>query len=132
MSRAWDNGGRGRPMRGGGPPRGGGHDSYRDGQQMHDGPSMSGRDRPSSMQGMDMASLPPRKRPWQDGPGTGDPRERESAGSDGGRPMQRDDGGYGPSGRGARGGWGPGGGMGPGPRRGGPPPRGVPRGVRGR
>lgn len=44
-----------------------GHDGYRD-----DGSSPGGRDRPSSMQGMDMASLPPRKRPWQDGPGTGD------------------------------------------------------------
>uniref|UniRef100_A0A3Q2QVK4 WD repeat domain 33 n=1 Tax=Fundulus heteroclitus TaxID=8078 RepID=A0A3Q2QVK4_FUNHE len=44
-----------------------GHDGYRD-----DGSSPGGRERPSSMQGMDMASLPPRKRPWQDGPGTGD------------------------------------------------------------
>ena len=61
-----------------------GHDSYRDGQQMHDGSSPAGRERSSSLQGMDMASLPPRKRPWQDGPGTGDPRERESPGGDGG------------------------------------------------
>uniref|UniRef100_A0A7N6BTP9 pre-mRNA 3' end processing protein WDR33 n=1 Tax=Anabas testudineus TaxID=64144 RepID=A0A7N6BTP9_ANATE len=127
-----------------------GHDSYRDAQQMHDGSSPAGRERSSSLQGMDMASLPPRKRPWQDGPGTGDPRERESPGPDGGenapvkntrcltelcsgpagRPPQREDGGYGPSGRGGRGGWGPGGGPGPGPgpRRGGPPPRGMPRG----
>uniref|UniRef100_A0A096LSQ7 pre-mRNA 3' end processing protein WDR33 n=1 Tax=Poecilia formosa TaxID=48698 RepID=A0A096LSQ7_POEFO len=44
-----------------------GHDGFRD-----DGSSPGGRERPSSMQGMDMASLPPRKRPWQDGPGTGD------------------------------------------------------------
>ncbi|KAK9538290.1 hypothetical protein VZT92_003474 [Zoarces viviparus] len=127
MGRGWDNGGRGRPPRGGGPPRGG-HDSYRDGQQqMHDGSSPTGRERSASLQGMDMASLPPRKRPWQDGPGTGDPRERESPGADGGRPPQREDGGYGPSGRGGRGGWGPGG-PGPVPRRGGPAPRGPPRG----
>lgn len=51
---------------------------------MHDGSSPAGRERPSSLQGMDMASLPPRKRPWQDGPGTGEPRERESPGPDGG------------------------------------------------
>ncbi|XP_035988788.1 pre-mRNA 3' end processing protein WDR33 isoform X2 [Fundulus heteroclitus] len=112
ISRGWDSGGRGRHPRGGGPPRGGGHDGYRD-----DGSSPGGRERPSSMQGMDMASLPPRKRPWQDGPGTGDHEA-----PDGGRP-QRDDG-YGPPGRGGRGGWGPGGG----PRRGGLPPRGAPRG----
>lgn len=57
-----------------------GHDGYRD-----DGSSPGGRERPSSLQGMDMASLPPRKRPWQDGPGTGgDLRERESSGADGG------------------------------------------------
>uniref|UniRef100_A0A3Q1B5P5 pre-mRNA 3' end processing protein WDR33 n=1 Tax=Amphiprion ocellaris TaxID=80972 RepID=A0A3Q1B5P5_AMPOC len=61
-----------------------GHDGYRDGQQMHDGSSPAGRERSSSLQGMDMASLPPRKRPWQDGPGTGDLRERESPGADGG------------------------------------------------
>ncbi|KAI3374288.1 hypothetical protein L3Q82_005953 [Scortum barcoo] len=127
MGRGWDNGGRGRPPRGGGPPRGG-HDGYRDGQQMHDGSSPAGRERSSSLQGMDMASLPPRKRPWQDGPGTGDPRDRESPGADGGRPPQREDGGYGPSSRGGRGGWGPGGGPGPVPRRGGPAPRGPPRG----
>uniref|UniRef100_A0AAX7SYM1 WD repeat domain 33 n=1 Tax=Astatotilapia calliptera TaxID=8154 RepID=A0AAX7SYM1_ASTCA len=127
MGRSWDSGGHGRPPRGGVPPRGGGHDGYRDGQQMHDGSTPTGRERPSSMQGMDMASLPPRKRPWQDGPGTGDPREHESERPDGGRP-QREDGGYGPSGRGGRGGWGPVGG----PRRGGPPPRGAPRGGRSR
>ncbi|XP_037537361.1 pre-mRNA 3' end processing protein WDR33 [Nematolebias whitei] len=123
MGRGWESGGRGRPPRGGGPPRGG-HDGYRD-----DGSSPGGRERPSSLQGMDMASLPPRKRPWQDGPGTGgDLRERESPGGDGGRFPQRDDGGYPPSGRGGRGGWGPGGGPGPGSWRGGPPPRGGPRG----
>uniref|UniRef100_A0A671TVL4 pre-mRNA 3' end processing protein WDR33 n=1 Tax=Sparus aurata TaxID=8175 RepID=A0A671TVL4_SPAAU len=109
-----------------------GHDGYRDGQQMHDGSSPAGRERSSSLQGMDMASLPPRKRPWQDGPGTGDPRERESPGADGGENSpelgHQDDGGYGPSGRGGRGGWGPGGGPGPVPRRGGPAPRGPPRG----
>uniref|UniRef100_A0A665V4H5 pre-mRNA 3' end processing protein WDR33 n=1 Tax=Echeneis naucrates TaxID=173247 RepID=A0A665V4H5_ECHNA len=115
-----------------------GHDGYRDSQQMHDGSSSGGRERSSSLQGMDMASLPPRKRPWQDGPGTGDPRERESPGADGdacclfpaGRPPQREDGGYGPSVRGGRGAWGPGSGSGPGsgPRRGGLAPRGAPRG----
>ncbi|XP_042338671.1 pre-mRNA 3' end processing protein WDR33-like, partial [Plectropomus leopardus] len=83
MVRGWEGGVRGRPpLRGGGPPRGGGHDGYRDVQQMHDGSSPAGRERSSSLQGMDMASLPPRKRPWQDGPG--DPRERESPGADGG------------------------------------------------
>lgn len=39
---------------------------------MHDSPSAVSRERSSSLQGMDMASLPPRKRPWHDGPGTGD------------------------------------------------------------
>lgn len=39
---------------------------------MHDSPSTVNRERSSSLQGMDMASLPPRKRPWHDGPGTGD------------------------------------------------------------
>uniref|UniRef100_H3CH47 pre-mRNA 3' end processing protein WDR33 n=2 Tax=Tetraodon nigroviridis TaxID=99883 RepID=H3CH47_TETNG len=145
-ARGWDNGGRHGPHRGGGPPRG--HDAYRDSQQMHDGSSPAGRERPSSMQGMDMASLPPRKRPWQDGPGTGDHRDMDPADGaplDGmavclwfrqrplsaGRLSQRDDGGYGPSGRSGRGGWGPGPGLGP--RRGGPAPRGPPRGgIRGR
>lgn len=56
---------------------------------MHDGSSPAGRERSSSLQGMDMASLPPRKRPWQDGPGTGDPRERESPGADGGKTSRR-------------------------------------------
>ncbi|XP_028297123.1 pre-mRNA 3' end processing protein WDR33 isoform X3 [Gouania willdenowi] len=129
MSRSWDSGGRGRPTRLGGP------DGYGERLQMQDGTSSSGRDRTSSLQGMDMASLPPRKRPWQDGPGLGDPRERESARPDGGRPAQRDDVGYNSSSRGGRSGWGSGGGPGSGPcpRRGGPLPRGVPRGgVRGR
>lgn len=53
-----------------------GHEGYRDGQRgehsMHDSPSAVSRERSSSLQGMDMASLPPRKRPWHDGPGTGD------------------------------------------------------------
>lgn len=115
MGRAWDNGGRHRPHRGAGPPRGErsltsdgltqldqnlmvqtgnsrlmsavpwpGHESYRDNQQVHEGSSSGGRERPSSMQGMDMASLPPRKRPWQDGPGTGDLRELDPPCSDGG------------------------------------------------
>lgn len=61
-----------------------GHDAYRDSQQMHDGSSPAGRERPSSMQGMDMASLPPRKRPWQDGPGTGDHRDMDPPCADGG------------------------------------------------
>lgn len=105
MGRGWDNG-RGRPPRGGGPPRGAGHEGFQ-------GPMMdAGGGRGGSLQGMDMASLPPRKRPWQDGPGT-DPME----GPEGGRP--REDGGFGPPGRGR--GWGPRG-------RGGPPMRGPPRG----
>ncbi|XP_061549339.1 pre-mRNA 3' end processing protein WDR33 isoform X4 [Phycodurus eques] len=120
--RGWDAGVRGRP-RGGVPPRGG-HDGYRDGPPLHDGTSSAGRERSLSLQGMDMASLPPRKRPWQDGPGTADhrDRERDAPGADAGRPPQRDDGVYGPPARGARGGWGPG------LRRGGPPVRGAPRG----
>uniref|UniRef100_A0A674CBA7 pre-mRNA 3' end processing protein WDR33 n=1 Tax=Salmo trutta TaxID=8032 RepID=A0A674CBA7_SALTR len=98
MAGGWDNGGRGRPPRGGGgrqgllptpdefPPHyeGGrsqeaweGHEAYREGQRsehgpLHDSPSPASRERSSSLQGMDMASLPPRKRPWHDGPGTGD------------------------------------------------------------
>ncbi|XP_034988364.1 pre-mRNA 3' end processing protein WDR33 [Zootoca vivipara] len=46
----------------------------------HDGHSPANRDRSSSIQGMDMASLPPRKRPWHDGPGTSDHREMEMQG----------------------------------------------------
>ena len=66
-----------------------GHEGYRgDGQPMLDSSSPGGRGErppPSSMQGMDMASLPPRKRPWHDGPGTGDPRDpREPPGGGGG------------------------------------------------
>uniref|UniRef100_A0A674CAQ7 pre-mRNA 3' end processing protein WDR33 n=1 Tax=Salmo trutta TaxID=8032 RepID=A0A674CAQ7_SALTR len=54
-----------------------GHEAYREGQRsehgpLHDSPSPASRERSSSLQGMDMASLPPRKRPWHDGPGTGD------------------------------------------------------------
>lgn len=111
IGRGWDSG-RGRPPhRGGGPPRGAGHDGFREGPLMESpGP------RSSSLQGMDMASLPPRKRPWQDGPGN-EPLE----GPDGGRP--RDEGGFGlPPGRGR--GWGQGprgrGGMRGGPRGRGP------------
>ncbi|XP_077361831.1 pre-mRNA 3' end processing protein WDR33 isoform X2 [Festucalex cinctus] len=125
--RGWDGGLRGRPRGRGGP------DGYRDGPPpLHDGgggAAAANRERSLSLQGMDMASLPPRKRPWQDGPGTADPRERDVA-ADAGRPPQRDDGGggYGPPVRGVRGGGG-GGGWGPGLRRGGPPPmRGVLRG----
>ncbi|CAI5775283.1 pre-mRNA 3 end processing WDR33 [Podarcis lilfordi] len=46
----------------------------------HDGHSPASRERSSSIQGMDMASLPPRKRPWHDGPGTSDHREMEIQG----------------------------------------------------
>uniref|UniRef100_A0A8C9WMT8 pre-mRNA 3' end processing protein WDR33 n=1 Tax=Scleropages formosus TaxID=113540 RepID=A0A8C9WMT8_SCLFO len=121
-----------------------GHEVYRDGQRSEhcprDSPSGPGRERSSSLQGMDMASLPPRKRPWHDGPGTADPRDSDGSGSMGedrgrdcvcvcvcvcgaslfltafcltGRPSQRDphrdEGGYGVSSRGGRGGWGRGG-----------------------
>uniref|UniRef100_A0A6Q2ZDN6 pre-mRNA 3' end processing protein WDR33 n=1 Tax=Esox lucius TaxID=8010 RepID=A0A6Q2ZDN6_ESOLU len=90
-----------------------GHEAYREGQRSehgppHDSPSPASRERSSSLQGMDMASLPPRKRPWHDGPGTGEP---PGPGSD-----DRSGGGYGPPPRGGRGGW-----------RG--APRGAPRGV---
>ncbi|RXN23338.1 pre-mRNA 3 end processing WDR33-like protein [Labeo rohita] len=122
-----------------------GHESYRDGQRpdhnMHDSSSPASRERSSSLQGMDMASLPPRKRPWHDGPGTGD-MDSPGAGPDdrgAGRPSPRDEGGYGPPSRGGRGGWGrggppnpgvPGPNVGPNSRRG--APRGVMRGGRGR
>uniref|UniRef100_A0A4W5REQ1 pre-mRNA 3' end processing protein WDR33 n=1 Tax=Hucho hucho TaxID=62062 RepID=A0A4W5REQ1_9TELE len=67
--------GMGPPMQN--PPRTHGHEAYREGQRsehgpLHDSPSPASRERSSSLQGMDMASLPPRKRPWHDGPGTGD------------------------------------------------------------
>ncbi|KAB5535894.1 hypothetical protein PHYPO_G00123180 [Pangasianodon hypophthalmus] len=89
-----------------------GHEGYRDSQRgdhgMHDSPSAVSRERSSSLQGMDMASLPPRKRPWHDGPGTGD-MDSPGAGPDdrgAGRPPSRDDVGYGPPpSRGGRGGW---------------------------
>lgn len=57
-----------------------GHEGYRDGsrQDHHDSPSPAGRERSSSLQGMDMASLPPRKRPWHDGPGS---NEQDSPGA---------------------------------------------------
>ncbi|XP_016350469.1 pre-mRNA 3' end processing protein WDR33-like isoform X2 [Sinocyclocheilus anshuiensis] len=122
-----------------------GHESYRDGQRpdhnMLDGPSPASRERSSSLQGMDMASLPPRKRPWHDGPGTGD-MDSPGAGPDdrgAGRPSPRDEGVFGPPSRGGRGGWGRGGpqnpggsgpNVGPNTRRG--APRGVMRGGRGR
>lgn len=140
MGQGWGNGGRGRR---GGPPRGG-HDGYRDSQRgehsMHDSQSAASRERSSSLQGMDMASLPPRKRPWHDGPGTGDMDSPGSGPDDRGtgRPS-REDGGYGPPSRGGRGGWGrggppnpggPGGSAGPNTRRGGA--RGALRGGRGR
>ncbi|CAJ0968769.1 unnamed protein product, partial [Ranitomeya imitator] len=44
--------------------------------------SPSSRERSSSLQGMDMASLPPRKRPWHDGPGTPDNRDMDPGLSD--------------------------------------------------
>uniref|UniRef100_A0A8C7VHW5 pre-mRNA 3' end processing protein WDR33 n=1 Tax=Oncorhynchus mykiss TaxID=8022 RepID=A0A8C7VHW5_ONCMY len=89
-----------------------GHEAYREGQRpehgpLHDSPSPASRERSSSLQGMDMASLPPRKRPWHDGPGTGD-QDSPGAGVEDrttGRPPQREEGGYGPSTRGGRGGW---------------------------
>lgn len=46
----------------------------------HDGHSPANRERSSSLQGMDMASLPPRKRPWHDGPGTSDHRDMDAPG----------------------------------------------------
>uniref|UniRef100_A0A4W4FE60 pre-mRNA 3' end processing protein WDR33 n=1 Tax=Electrophorus electricus TaxID=8005 RepID=A0A4W4FE60_ELEEL len=96
-----------------------GHEGYRDNPRgehsMHDSPSPASRERSSSLQGMDMASLPPRKRPWHDGPGTGDmdspgggPDDR-GAGEQNSRPSPREEGGYGPPSRGGRGGWGRGG-----------------------
>uniref|UniRef100_A0A8C7KTV2 pre-mRNA 3' end processing protein WDR33 n=1 Tax=Oncorhynchus kisutch TaxID=8019 RepID=A0A8C7KTV2_ONCKI len=87
---------------------------------LHDSPSPASRERSSSLQGMDMASLPPRKRPWHDGPGTGD-QDSPGAGVEDrttgiqGRGVRGEEGGYGPSTRGGRGGW-----------RG--APRGAPRG----
>uniref|UniRef100_A0A803U050 pre-mRNA 3' end processing protein WDR33 n=1 Tax=Anolis carolinensis TaxID=28377 RepID=A0A803U050_ANOCA len=60
----------------------------------HDGHSPGGRERSSSLQGMDIASLPPRKRLWHDGPGTSDHREVEMQG---GPPEER------PKGRGKSG-----------------------------
>ncbi|XP_028648925.2 pre-mRNA 3' end processing protein WDR33 isoform X2 [Erpetoichthys calabaricus] len=61
-----------------------GHEHFRDGMRQDHPPrecsSPAGRDRSSSLQSMDMASLPPRKRPWHDGPGTADVRERDSPG----------------------------------------------------
>ncbi|NXY46623.1 WDR33 protein, partial [Ceuthmochares aereus] len=46
----------------------------------HDRHSPASRERSSSLQGMDMASLPPRKRPWHDGPGNSDHREMDAPG----------------------------------------------------
>ncbi|MBN3288896.1 WDR33 protein, partial [Polyodon spathula] len=84
--RGWDTGGRGR---GRGTQRGG-NEHFRDGlrpeHSARDSASPASRERSSSLQGMDMASLPPRKRPWHDGPGTADPRERDSPG---GAPEER-------------------------------------------
>uniref|UniRef100_A0A8C1X575 pre-mRNA 3' end processing protein WDR33 n=1 Tax=Cyprinus carpio TaxID=7962 RepID=A0A8C1X575_CYPCA len=133
----------------GGRDSGRSHESYRDGQRpdhnMHDSPSQASRERSSSLQGMDMASLPPRKRPWHDGPGTGDMDSPGAGPDDRGagecwiNDNDLDEGGYGPPTRGGRGGWGRGGPPnpgGPGPnvglntRRG--APRGVMRGGRGR
>ncbi|XP_058846029.1 pre-mRNA 3' end processing protein WDR33 isoform X2 [Acipenser ruthenus] len=67
-----------------------GNEHFRDGlrpeHSARDSASPASRERSSSLQGMDMASLPPRKRPWHDGPGTVDPRERDSPG---GAPEER-------------------------------------------
>ncbi|KAL2097931.1 hypothetical protein ACEWY4_007138 [Coilia grayii] len=133
VGQGWEGRGRGRP-RGGGPPRG--HEGYREGarQEHHEGPSAAGRERPSSLQGMDMASLPPRKRPWHEVHGSTDldmpgPEERGA-----GRPP-REEGSYGPPGRGGRGGWGRGGSAdrgGGGPSAGPNTRRGSMRGGRGR
>ncbi|XP_072613566.1 pre-mRNA 3' end processing protein WDR33 isoform X3 [Vulpes vulpes] len=61
-----------------------GHEHFRDAPRPdhppHDGHSPASRERSSSLQGMDMASLPPRKRPWHDGPGTSEHRELEAPG----------------------------------------------------
>ncbi|XP_006902871.1 PREDICTED: pre-mRNA 3' end processing protein WDR33-like [Elephantulus edwardii] len=61
-----------------------GHEHFRDGPRPdhppHDSHSPASRERSSSLQGMDMASLPPRKRPWRDGPGASEHREMEAPG----------------------------------------------------
>uniref|UniRef100_H3BCL4 pre-mRNA 3' end processing protein WDR33 n=1 Tax=Latimeria chalumnae TaxID=7897 RepID=H3BCL4_LATCH len=61
-----------------------GHEHFRDGPRQdhppNDSHSPASRERSSSLQGMDMASLPPRKRPWHDGPGTPDPRDIDAPG----------------------------------------------------
>ncbi|ELW62203.1 WD repeat-containing protein 33 [Tupaia chinensis] len=61
-----------------------GHEHFRDAPRPdhppHDGHSPASRERSSSLQGMDMASLPPRKRPWHDGPGTSEHREMDAPG----------------------------------------------------
>lgn len=61
-----------------------GHEHFRDAPRPdhppHDGHSPASRERSSSLQGMDMASLPPRKRPWHDGSGTSEHREMEAQG----------------------------------------------------
>ena len=66
------------------PVSGPGHEHFRDAPRPdhppHDGHSPASRERSSSLQGMDMASLPPRKRPWHDGPGTSEHREMEAPG----------------------------------------------------
>ena len=61
-----------------------GHEHFRDAPRPdhppHDGHSPASRERSSSLQGMDMASLPPRKRPWHDGPVTSEHREMDAPG----------------------------------------------------
>ncbi|KAG5847700.1 hypothetical protein ANANG_G00128970 [Anguilla anguilla] len=70
-----------------------GHEAYRDAPRAdhapRDSPSPASRERSSSLQGMDMASLPPRKRPWH-GPGDRHHGPRQS-----GRPSHREEGAYG-------------------------------------
>ncbi|XP_066565852.1 pre-mRNA 3' end processing protein WDR33 isoform X2 [Amia ocellicauda] len=112
-----------------------GHEHFRDGPRPdhtpRDSPSPASRERSSSLQGMDMASLPPRKRPWHDGPGTGD-RDSPGGGPDDRAPgrgssqrgmklgrsgsqdgdSHREEAGFGGTSRGARGTWGRGSGGG--------------------
>lgn len=82
------------------PPAGPGHEHFRDAPRPdhppHDGHSPASRERSSSLQGMDMASLPPRKRPWHDGPGTSEHRDMDAPSED-----------RGSKGKGRRGGMGP-------------------------
>uniref|UniRef100_A0A4W3IN25 WD repeat domain 33 n=1 Tax=Callorhinchus milii TaxID=7868 RepID=A0A4W3IN25_CALMI len=55
-------------------------DDSRQDQSPRDGQSPVSRERPSSLHSMDTASLPPRKRPWYEGPGTPDQRDLDTPG----------------------------------------------------